>query len=120
MSYRNLFKFFVMVIIILTVNLISSYIDNYFQDKLQKYNPFYITLVGMLVIVLIFYPLFSKFDKFIGDFAKKFLKEGTMLFGSKVGIFAAFIIAFIVLWYFYAKIWFGINIFFIFFQKMGL
>lgn len=99
----------VLLISLLTANLAATCIDNYVLTYKKEFNPVIFTWIGMAVVVAIYYPLFTRIDKWSGKFADKFLKAGKIFFGKKLGIFVAFLIAVFTLYYLYGKLWFNFN-----------
>lgn len=114
--YKHLFKFIVTTLTILTANLITSYISNLLVMYKFDVKPLRFTLISMGVITIIFYPLFMKLEDWLNDFSKKFVKAGHSLAGKYIGLILMFLVGILVLMYFYAKMWYNINIFRIMFQ----
>ena len=108
--YRFLFRFFVMTLTILTANLITNHINDYMVSYRNQYKPLTFTLLGMLVTVVIFYPLFVKLESWVKDISVKAIKSGKSLGGKYIGLILTFIICLMVLTYFYAKMWYHIDI----------
>ena len=65
----------------------------------------------MLIITVIFYPLFTKLEGWLQKLSRKFLKAGKSLAGRTIGLILVFLAGFIVLTYFYTDMWYSINIF---------
>jgi len=110
MSYRHLFKFMVFVLGILTANLVAIWIDKYLLSYRFNYPPHVFTGIGMGVVLLIYYPLFLYMDKWATKFGDKFLKAGKKFGGRKLGSFLAFLLGLLILFYFYGREWFNINV----------
>jgi hypothetical protein len=72
-------------------------------------KPVAFTFIGMGVIVLIFYPLFTKMEEWVKQISTKFIKTGKNVAGKYFGLFLAFITAILILFYFYAKEWYNID-----------
>lgn len=109
--YRYLFRFFVMTLTILTANLLTNAISDYMVSYKNQYKPLTFTLMGMGIIVIIFYPLFVKLEGWVKDISVKAIKSGKSLGGKYIGLIVTFLICLLVLTYFYAKMWYHINIF---------
>jgi len=109
--YRYFFRFVVMTITILTANLLTNAISSYLIRYKNHYRPITFTFLGMAVIVLILYPLFIKLESWVKEISIKAIKSGKSLAGKYFGLMFTFIAALIVLSYFYAKMWYHINIF---------
>ena len=108
---KYLFKFVVFTISILTANLLGDYTSNYLTSFKNQYKPLAFALVAMAIITLIFYPLFEYLDNWVMILSKKIVRKGKSLAGQNIGLILVFLIAMIVLIYFYVKLWYGINIF---------
>ncbi len=100
----------VLLVSLLIANLVATHIDNFVLTYKKDYNPAIFTWIGMAVVVVIYYPLFSHIDKWSGIVANRFLNAGKIFFGKKLGIFIAFFLAVFVLYYLYGKLWFNYNV----------
>ena len=109
--YARIFKFVVTLLTILTANLLTSSISDMLVSHKYDIKPLRFTLVAMGVITIIFYPLFMKLEDWLNILSKKFVKAGHSIAGKYIGLFLMFLMAIIVLMYFYAKMWYHIDIF---------
>lgn len=109
--YRYIFRFVVMTLTILTVNLINNAISNYIVSYKNHYKPIVFTLLGMAVIVVILYPLFLKLESWVKDISVKAIKSGRSVAGKYFGLLFIFLTALLILFYFYAKMWYHIDFF---------
>jgi hypothetical protein len=109
--YRYFFRFVVMTLTILSVNLLTGAISNYMISYKNQYKPVVFTFLGMAVTVLIFYPLFIKLESWVKTISMKAVKSGKSVAGKYLGLLFTFLAALLVLSYFYAKMWYHINIF---------
>jgi hypothetical protein len=109
--YRYFFRFVVMTLTILTVNLISTAITGYVVSYKNHYKPVVFTFLGMAVIVVILYPLFIKLESWVKDISLKIVRSGKSVAGKYLGLFFTFLTALMILCYFYAKMWYHINFF---------
>jgi hypothetical protein len=100
-----------MTLTILAANLITNAISNYFISYKNQYKPFVFTLIGMSVTVMILYPLFIKLETWVKNISARAVKSGRSLAGRYLGLFLTFIAGFLVLFYFYARMWYHINLF---------
>lgn len=108
---RFLFRFFVITITILTANLLTSAIGDYLTTYRNHVKPFTFTLIGMSVIVVIFYPLFSWLEIWVKKISSVFIRKSRNVGGKYLGLTAAFLSAMIVIFYFYLKMWYSIDLF---------
>jgi hypothetical protein len=109
--YRYTFRFVVMTLTILTANLLTNAISNYMISYKNHYKPLIFTFLGMGILVLIFYPLFIKLESWVKDLSIKAVKSGKSVAGRYLGLFLVFITALLILAYFYAKMWYHIDMF---------
>ncbi|GEM_PF-831486 len=110
MFFRHLFKAFVLILTILSVNLLTAYLDNYLSDYRGQLDALTFTLLGMGVVVLLFYPLFAWMDQGVDRIAREFLALGKRLIGRKLGMMLAFLAGFYGLFYLYGELWFKTNL----------
>jgi hypothetical protein len=108
--YRYSFRFVVMSITILTANLLTTALSNYLVTFRNQIRPMTFTLMGMAVIVIIFYPLFAKLEEWVKGLSMKVVKKGKSMAGKYLGLIFSFLVCIIVLSYFYAKMWYHIDI----------
>jgi len=107
--YRYSFRFAVMTLTILTANLLTNAISNYMVSYKNHYKPFVFTLIGMTIIVVIFYPLFIKLEGWVKRVSVKAIKSGKSVGGKYLGLLFTFLTGLLVLFYFYAKMWYHID-----------
>jgi len=108
--YRKIFNFAVTVITILTANLITTFIT----DKLISYKwelkPLRFTVLSMMIITIIFYPLFLMMQKWLDVLSRRFVKAGHSVAGKYLGLLLMFIIGLFILTCIYANLWYNINV----------
>lgn len=109
--YRKLFNFAVTVLTILTANLLTAYISEQLISHKWEVKPLRFTVISMGIIAVVFYPLFMKMEDWTNSFSKKFIKAGHNLAGKYLGLVLMFATGLLILLYFYAKMWYNINIF---------
>ncbi len=109
--YRYSFRFVVMTITILTVNLITNAITNYMVSYKYHYKPVAFTFLGMAMIVILFYPLFIKLEELVKNISVKAVRSGKSLAGKYFGLLSIFLAALLLLLYFYAKMWYNLDLF---------
>jgi len=109
--YRYFFRFVVMTLTILTVNLIANTITNYMVSYKNHYKPVTFTFIGMAITVVILYPFFIKLESWVKNISVKAIKSGNSVAGKFFGLLFTFLAALLVLLYFYARLWYHINVF---------
>jgi hypothetical protein len=75
----------------------------------NHYKPVAFTLLGMSLTVVILYPLFIKLESWVRDISVKAIKSGKSVAGKYFGLLFIFAAALLVLFYFYAKMWYHID-----------
>jgi hypothetical protein len=108
--YRYSFRFVVMSITILTANLLTTALSSYLVTFKNHVRPMTFTLIGMAVIVMIFYPLFAKLEGWVKSVSMKIVRKGKSLAGKYLGLALVFFTCIAVLSYFYAKMWYHIDL----------
>lgn len=108
--YRKSLKFMALFITILVAELLSDYFIKLMLTFKRDYDPYLYTLVGMIILVVIYYPLMVWADKSISKFSERFLRVGKHVAGRKFGIFIMFFVALAVLFYFFIKDWYKIDL----------
>lgn len=108
--YKHIFKYSAFILTILTANLITSAISDLLITYKNNYKPLTFTLLGMAVIVIIFYPLFTKLEELINGMSKNMIRTGHSIAGKYTGLFLVFVFSMLILLYFYARMWYNIDI----------
>lgn len=109
--YQKIFKFVVTIFTILTANLLTTWISDQLISHKYEIRPLRFTLIAMGVIAVVFYPLFIKLEDWLNSLSKKFVKAGHSIGGKYIGLLLMFLIGLFILTFFYARMWYHINIF---------
>lgn len=115
---RKVFTFMVLILGILFANLLTIWIDNFMLSYKWKYPPYTSTLIGMAIVVVIYYPLFTKIDKWATKAGDRFLRAGKKLLGREIGAILAFLAGLLILFFLYGLEWFNINFITYFFDSL--
>ena len=108
--YRYFFRFVVTTVTILTANLLTNIISDYMISYKNHVKPVTFTLLAMGIIVVVFYPLFTKMEAWVKGLSVRVIKSGKSLAGKYLGLTLAFLTALVFLCYFYAKMWYHIDL----------
>lgn len=108
--YRYFFRFVVTTVTILTANLLTTAISDYMISYKNHVKPVTFTLIAMGIIVVVFYPLFTKMEDWVKALSLRLIKSGKSLAGKYLGLTMAFLATLAVLCYFYAKAWYHIDL----------
>ena len=101
----------VLILGILFANLLTMWIDDFMLSYKWRYAPHISTMIGMTIVAVIYYPLFTKIDEWAAKAGDKFLRAGKKLVGREVGAILAFAIGLLILFLLYGWEWFHINFF---------
>jgi len=108
--YRSAFRFAVMSITILTANLLTTILSSYLVSFRSHAKPLTFTIIGMAITVVILYPLFAKLEDWVKELSMRIIKKGKSMAGKYLGLALAFIFCLSVLAFFYAKMWYHIDL----------
>ena len=98
-------------VFILTV-LVANYLGELFFQYTKAYqrHDYTSVLVGMLIVVAIYVPVFTFLEKYIKKLSESYLRTSKSMSKSKAqGVLIGFAVAFLVLFYLYARLWFGLH-----------
>jgi hypothetical protein len=109
--YSYIFRFVVTSITILTANLLTNAISDYMVTYKNNYKPFTFTLIGMGIIIVIFFPLFIKLEDWLRNISIRVVKSGSSLAGKYLGLTMSFLVTMLLLFYFYARMWYHLDFF---------
>jgi hypothetical protein len=70
----------------------------------------------MAIIVTVFYPLFMKLEKWVERFSVRMIRSGNSMAGKYLGLILTFLGSMVILLFFYAKMWYHIDLVRILFQ----
>ena len=107
--YKFLFRFTVTALTILTANLLTSVISDYMVSYKYTTKPLIFTFMGMLIIVIVFYPLFMKLEGWVEEISVRVVKSGRSLAGKYMGLVLTLIVGVLILFYFYARMWYHVD-----------
>jgi len=77
--YRYFFRFVVTIVTILTANLLTNAISDYMISYKNHVKPLTFTLIAMGIIVVVFYPLFTKMEGWVKSLSVRVIKSGKSL-----------------------------------------
>lgn len=115
---RRIFSFLVLFVTILIANLITTLITDYFLRFRGQSSALKFTAIGMVVIVVLFYPLFEYINRLTERATARLLRKGRNLFGRILGIYIAFALVILAMYCIYAYTWFNVNVLAIAFGKL--
>ncbi|HNT26957.1 MAG TPA: hypothetical protein PKH10_02145 [bacterium] len=105
-------KFLLMILSVLCANLLSGALSSLVLAKVRgSYSMAIATAVGMLVLVAVLYPLYRYLNSWATALSQFFLRTGKKMFGRILGLLLVFLALLALLYYGYARLWFGVNIY---------
>ena len=105
---RHLTKALVFILTILMAELAIEFIKHHLKLKTGVRDPYLRTLIGMGVIVGIFYPVFKFTEWFVELLTENFVEKAKEHSGNAVlGLLIAFVLGFGALFILYLKEWYG-------------
>tara|TARA_B100000809_G_scaffold47310_1_gene41921 strand:- start:322 stop:672 length:351 start_codon:yes stop_codon:yes gene_type:complete len=107
---KQLTKFTVYSTTILTAYLISEFLVG-FLNSYYKENTYSSVAIGMLVVLIVYFPIVTFLDKYIKQMSKSYVnKSKTLNKNSGLGIIIGFLIMFFVLFILFALVWHDLNL----------
>lgn len=104
MNNTKLTKYATIIISVLSASLLNEYIVNYINSY-YKERSYLSVLIGMLVTVAVFVPVYGVISKWMNTASKKYLKASKKVAKKdSTGIIVGFLIAFSILFILFAKI----------------
>ena len=108
---RKLMNAFIFILTILAAELSVEYVKHFLKFKTGIDDKYLLTLIGMGVIVAIFYPVFTFVHYLTEQFTAHFIKKTKKITGNSfVGLLLAFLIGFGLLFLVYLKKWHGLTV----------
>jgi len=105
-------KFFLMVLSVLGANLLSGVISTIVLGEVRsRYSVATATIVGMMVLVCLLYPLYRYLNTWVTLISDRLLRAGKKVLGRTVGLIVVFLVIVAALCYGYGRFWFGVNIY---------
>ena len=105
---KKLTAILIFILALLSAELLVEFAKHLIHIKTGSSNPNFNTLVGMAIIVLIFYPLTLIADWLLEKIAEKLVHHSKQFIGSEIlGLLIGFIVGFGILFMIYLKVWYG-------------
>jgi ABC-type Mn2+/Zn2+ transport system permease subunit len=108
---RKITNALIFILTILAAELAIEFVQHFLKIRTGVSNKYLLTLVGMGVIVAVFYPVFA-FVHFLTEyFTTHFVKKTKQMTGNTfLGLLIAFFVGFGILFLIYLKNWYGITV----------
>lgn len=109
---KKLNKLFVTILTILVVTLVASFLKELIDDNYKDgRSPYTSVWIGMAVMVAVYYPMSLFLTKYFSAISRKYLRHYRRISKSNIlGLLLGFIVAILVLFGFYAKVWYDLNV----------
>ncbi len=111
MNHRKFKTWIIFCLTVLSADLLAEIAVVWVSDYTKSHNPYKAAAVSMAVAIVVFFPAFQLIDLIVKKSAKKYVaKTRDAVGGGFYGLIFAFIIGLAILYGFYLKVKFGINI----------
>ncbi|MDF2457164.1 MAG: hypothetical protein K0R51_3157 [Cytophagaceae bacterium] len=108
---RKITNVLIVILTILAAELAVEYVKHFLKFKTGYHDKYLLTLIGMAVIVAIYYPVFGLVHHFTEHLTKKFVSASQKRAGGEVmGIVLAFLTGGGLLFLIYLYQWYGITL----------
>jgi hypothetical protein len=107
MTYKKLVNFYVFILSILLVNLVSGKLTDLILSFKLTHDPYKATGIGMVILVFVLYPAYNWLDDLSEQSAKRIFKVGKNAGGKFFGVTLMFLLSLGILFLIYLNIWFG-------------
>ncbi len=103
---RRRFRAMVIVLTLLCIDLITTSI-NALVTSLDKFvNPYLLTALGMMIVVVLFYPAFEFLNRWSNSFVEKSIDVSANVFGRKNALILVALLLLFVLYIGFLFLWF--------------
>jgi Na+/H+-translocating membrane pyrophosphatase len=107
---KNLSKFAVFVLAILTAELLHLFAHHFVVDNLKGFSVYQKVAILMAISVLLFYPAFEVIEKYVHAISEHYVKGSKAVTGNKfISILLGFIVALLLLFWGFSYVWFHKN-----------
>ena len=104
-------KFAVFTISVLAAKILSEYLFDYIIKYKQNVNPYVDTLIGMGITAFVFFPALGLMNKYLKVLAEEYIKHSKKSANKNTtGLLWGTLIALFLLYYFYLRKWYGIDL----------
>ena len=111
MNARKLTRYVILIFTILLADIIKELVLHLIGLEKDAHHPYSSTLIGMGIIVAVFYPMFTIMEKALEYITESYVKTTKGATGGSIkGLMIAFSVGFLVLYSAYLKVWFNINV----------
>lgn len=111
MWYKRLVNYYVLILCILTVNLLSDKLTAWIFGFRFMTHPAKATIIGIVVLVFMLYPAYHYLDALSERTALRIFRIGKNAGGKFIGVTLSFLVCLFVLYLFYIQLWFGTDVF---------
>ncbi|RZS92470.1 hypothetical protein [Aquimarina brevivitae] len=109
MNRRQLTKYAIYIVAALSAALINGFVITYVQQHIDE-NGYMLVLIDMLIVVLIFAPIFALVTKYAKKLSKVYINTSRKVSGNKKTVLLALLTALVILFILYAKYRHNINV----------
>ena len=111
MNNRKFTTWVIFCLTVLAADLLAEIAIHWIGRYTHSNNPYKSAAIGMAVAIIVFFPAFQLIDMIVKKSAKKYVSKTRQAAGGGFyGLLSAFVIGLLVLYGFYLKVKFGINL----------
>ncbi len=112
MNSRKLTRYVILIFTILMADVIKEIVLHMIGLEKDVHHPYSSAAIGMGVIVVVFYPMFTIMEKVLEYITEHYVKATKGVAGGSIkGLVVAFVLGIGILYFVYLKVWFNLNIF---------
>ena len=108
---RKITKIAVFTISVLTAKILSEYLFDFVIGYKENGNPYIDTLAGMAIVAFIFFPTLTLMNAQLKKMTEGYVKHSRKISKNTMsGLLWAMGVALVILYYFYLRKWYGIDL----------
>ena len=109
---KQINKIAVFTISVLSAKILSEYLFDFIIGFKKNVNPYVDTAIGMAIVAFVFFPALTLMNKYLKILAEGYIKTSKKSAKkSNSGLLWGTLFALFVLYYFYLRSWYGIDLF---------
>ena len=109
---KQINKIAVFTISVLSAKILSEFLFDFVINYKKNVNPYIDTAIGMAIVAFVFFPALTLMNKYLKILAEGYLKTSKKSAKkSNYGLLWGTLIALVILYYFYLRSWYGIDLF---------
>lgn len=104
---RQRFRAMMIVLVLLSVDLVSTSINAFVTSLDKSINPYLLTALGMVIVVVLFYPAFEFLSQWSHKLVEKMIAASSNVLGRKQAIVVVALVLLFLLYVGFLFLWFN-------------